>query len=126
MYINYGDVNFLEYGGCLIEERTDTEYNVIYLRPYDEDDLYQCAELTVDITDKWIDKDAVMKFGGMTEENFNPIHFAIDCIDYYGPEEFGADGSWGYQKDWRYMAKDDVKEVLRHRLIATDNLNIEW
>lgn len=132
IYKNYGDVNFLTYGGCLVDsDHSDTEFRIIYLRPYDDglpehDELYQCAEIMVDITDNWIDKDAVMKFGGMTEENFNPIHFAIDCIDYYGAENFGADGSWLYQKDWRHMTRDDVKEVLRHRVIATDNVNIEW
>lgn len=131
-YKNYGDVNFLTYGGCLVDsDHSDTEFRIIYLRPYDDgdpdhDDLYQCAEITVDITDSWIDKKQVMSFIGMTENEFDPIEFAIGCIDYYGPENFGADGSWGYQKDWRYMTRDDIKEVLRHRVIATDNINIEW
>lgn len=128
IYRNYGDVNFLDYGGCLIDtEHSDTEFDVIYLQPYDDEEgIYQCAELTVDITDSWIDREAVMKFGGMAEDDFNPIHFAEDCIDYYGPENFGADSSWGYKYDWMSMTKDEVKEVLRRRCIATDNIKIEW
>jgi hypothetical protein len=127
-YVNYGDYNFLDYGGCLVDsDHSDTEFRVLYLRPYDdEEDFYQCAELYVDIEDKWINKKSVMSFIGMTEENFDPIWYAIGCIDYYGPENFGADGSWGYQKDWENMTREEVKDALRHRCIATDNINIEW
>lgn len=127
-YVNYGDVNFLEWGGCLVDsDHSDTEFRIIYLRPYDDEkDMYQCAEVYVDITDSWIDRKRVMDFCGMTEETFNPIWFAIDCINYYGAENFGADGCWMYKYDWMHMTKEEVKDVLRHRVIATDNINIEW
>ena len=88
--------------------------------------MYQCAEVYVDITDSWIDRKRVMDFCGMTDETFNPIWFAIDCIEYYGAENFGADGCWMYKYDWTHMTKEEVKDVLRHRIIATDNINIEW
>lgn len=128
IYRNYGDVNFLTYGGCLVDsDHSDTEFRIIYLRPYDDEEgLYQCAEIIVDINDSWIDRSQVMKYGGVTEDDFDPVLFAIDCIEYYGPENFWADGCWMYQYDWRCMTREGVKEVLRNRVIATDNIEIEW
>ena len=124
MFINYGDRNFFEYGVLVDSEHSDTEFQILYCRPYDdEEDKYQFAECTVDITDSWIDKKAVMSFAGMNEENFNPIRFAIDCIEYYGVENFGGNS---YAYDFRNMNKESIKEILKHRLIASDNLDITW
>lgn len=123
MYENYGDKNFFEYGR-LVEVVNDNEFNIICCTPYDdEEDKYQFAECVVDITDSWIDRKAVMEYGGMTEDNFNAIHFAIDCISYYGVENFGG---MSYAYDYRNMNEADIKEILKHRLIANDNLDITW
>ena len=124
MFINYGDRNFFEYGILVDSEHSDTEFQILYCRPYDdEEDKYLFAECTVDITDSWIDKKAVMSFAGMKEENFDPIRFAIDCIEYYGVENFGANS---YVYDYRNMNEESIKEILKHRLIANDNLDITW
>lgn len=124
MYINYGDKNFFEYG-CLVDtEHSDTQIKIIYCRPYDdEEDKYLFAECEVDINDEWIDRKRVMDFGGMTEDKFDVIHFAIDCIEFYGVENFGAQS---YAYDYRDMNEESIKEILRHRLIANDNLDITW
>lgn len=124
MYINYGDKNFFEYGRLVDSEHSDTVLQVICCNPYpDEEDKYQFAECEVDINDMWIDKEAVMSYIGMTEETFNPIQYAIGCIDYYGAENFGA---LSYAYDWTNMKKADICEILKYRLIANDNLDIEW
>lgn len=89
MYKNYGDVNFFEYGR-LVQKESETEYRIIVCDPYqDQEDKYQFTKALIDITDSWIDKESVMNYGDMTEENFDPIHFALDCISYYGAQNFG-------------------------------------
>lgn len=126
MYINYGDRNFFE-NGCLVDtEHSDTEFPMILCMPYsDEDDLYQMAEVKVDITDDWIERDRVMDFIGMTEETYNPVQFAIGCTEYYSWEDFGARDCYP-NYDWRHMRKEDICEILKHRLIASDDLDIVW
>jgi hypothetical protein len=121
MYINYGDVNFFEYG-CLVDaEHSDTEIKVLYCRPYDDvEDLFLFADCEVDITDSWIDRKQVMDYLGMTEENFDAIQFAIGCIDYYGVENFSSPYG-GYR-----FSREDIEEQLKHYLIASDNLDITW
>ena len=126
MYINYGDYNFFEYGMLVDSEHDAFGYDMLYCRPYcDEEDLFQFARLYVCPNDTWIDRKAVMSYIGMTEEDFDEIMFAIGCVDYYGPEEFGAiDALAPY--DWRRMDRASIEEQLRHYLIANDNLDITW
>ena len=123
MYKNYGDVNFFEYGVLVDDEHSDTQFNMLLCRPYDdEDDLYQYNEVNIDITDSWIDKKGVMSFIGMDEDKFNPVMFAIGCTEYYSWDNFGQ----SYAYDWTHMHKKDICRILRHHMIASDNLNIEW
>lgn len=58
-----------------------------------------------------------MDFLGMDSDAFNPIEYAIGCIDYYGMVNFGA---CNYMYDYAHMGKEDIKEILKYRLIATD------
>ena len=125
MYINYGDRNFFEYGMLVDSEHSDTEFDIIFCRPYDdEEDLYQCGQVTVDINDSWIDKEEVESYIDSKKED-DPIQFAIGCLEYYGAENFGADDFWAYE-NWRYMTKESIYKKLRNYLIASDNLDIEW
>ena len=125
MYINYGDRNFFDYGMLVDSEHSDTEFDIIFCRPYDdEEDLYQCGQVTVDINDSWIEKEKVESYIGLKKED-NPIQFAIGCLEYYGAENFGADDFWVYE-NWRYMTKESICKKLRNYLIASDNLDIEW
>ena len=78
----------------------------------DEDDLYLFADCLVDIADDWIDRNAVMSYIGMTEDDFDPIQYAIGCIEYYGVENFSSPYD-GYQ-----FTENELKEKL-------DNLNIK-
>lgn len=126
MFTNYGDKNFFEHG-CLVDaEHSDTEFPMLLCRPYDdENDLYQMARVTVDITDDWIDRKAVMDFIGMTEKTFDPVDFAIGCTEYYSWSNFGAD-DYGVFWNWKQMRKKEICDILTGFMIASDNLNIEW
>lgn len=124
MYINYGDKNFFEKGVLVDNEHSDTVFQIIICNPYsDEENLYQFGEVEVDITDSWIDRKSVMDYIGMTEDKFDPIQYAIGCIEYYGAAEFGA---ISYAYDWMHMTKEDICDILKYRMIASDNLDIEW
>ena len=124
MYINYGDKNFFENGVLVDSEHQECEFNILWCRPYDEeDDLYQFSDLLVNINDNWIDRKAVMDFIGMRPENFNPVHYAIGCVDYYGPANFGAEC---YAYDWTRMTKKEICDILKYRMIASDNLDVCW
>lgn len=124
MYINYGDVNFFERGMLVDSDHSDTEYSILYCMPYDdEEDLYQFADCTVDITDSWINKQKVMSFLGMDDTTFDPILYAIGCIDYYGADNFGADN---LTYDWARMHRAEIEDILKYRSIASDRLDITW
>lgn len=121
MFINYGDINFFEYGVLIDDEHNENEYRVLYCMPFDDaDNLYLFAECDVDITDTWIDKNAVMSYAGMTDETFDPALYAIDCISYYGVENFSS------PYDGYTFTRAEICEKLKHYLIANDRLNIEW
>lgn len=119
MYLNYGDRNFFEYG-CLVDnDHEENEINILVCRPYDdEENLFQFAECQVDITDSWINRDSVMSFIGMSEEDFDDIQFAIGCIDYYGIENF-SDSTFGYD-----FTMEEIKDKLKYYLIDYSNLEI--
>ena len=124
MYVNYGDKDFFERGILVDAEHSDTEFPILYCMPYpDEEDLFQFGDCRVDITDSWIKKQDVMNYIGMKETKFDPVLFAIGCIEYYGAENFGASS---YAYDWRQMKRRDIEEMLKYRLIASDNLDITW
>lgn len=125
MYINYGDKNFFEHGVLIDNEHSNTVFDMLLCEPYfDTEDLYEFAHVQVDISDDWINIKAVKDYIGMTDETFNPIQFAIGCIEYYSWDNFGADG-YGVAYDWRHMTKDQIYKELKGYLIANDNLDIE-
>lgn len=119
-YTNFGDVNFFEYGCYVRSQNDDTTYDVIYCKPYDdEENLYQYAECYVDISDSWINKEEIMNFIGMEKmptKEVDCIHFAIGCIEYYGIDNF---------KDYNIptdMTKEEVLEELAKNNIYLDNV----
>lgn len=124
MYVNYGDKDFFECGILVEAGHSDTEFSILYCVPYpNEDDLFQFGDCKVDIADSWIKKQEVMNNIGMTEMTFNPVQFAIGCIEFYGAENFGAQS---YAYDWSQMKRLEIEEMLKYRLIAGDNLDSTW
>lgn len=116
MYKNYGDKNFLEYGVLVEEEKENETYNMIICRPYsDMENKYVYGLCYVDITDSWIEKNEVMDYIGMSEENFEPIQFAIGCTEYYGLENFGLffnDYTKGYTKEEIIEDMEEIKSCI--------------
>lgn len=128
MYRNYGDRDFFENGVLVDTEHSDTVFPMLLCRPYpDEEDLYQFGEVEVDLDDfkesGWGDRKVVMDYLGMTEETYDPVQFAIGCTEYFSWDNFWA-ASYAY--DWQRIDKRSICEILKHRLIASDNLDIVW
>ena len=117
---NYGDKDFFEYGILVDDlESTETVFDMLLCRPFsDKEDLFQFARVIVDTEDSWIDRAAVMSFAGMTEEDYDPLHFAIACTDYYSWDNFGAD----YSRDWQHMTKADVRRELQGYLQPVEEM----
>lgn len=112
MYKNYGDVNFLEYGLLVEEEKKNEIYKMIICRLYsDKENKYIYGSCYVDITDSWIEKNEVMDYIGMSEENFEPIQFAIGCIEYYSLEYFGLFGN-DYTKEEIIEDMEELKNYI--------------
>lgn len=88
-YESYGDVNPLEHGGQWVKKtEIDHEYSIVSITPYedktDEKDLYSILFSTcvIDITDSWIDKDAVTDYADTPKDNEEV--YALDILSYYG------------------------------------------
>lgn len=119
MYKNYGDYDFFKYGTLVEEEKKDEIYNIILCRPYfDDNNVFKYGKATVDITEDWLDKNQIMDYIGITEENFNSIQFAIGCTEYYNLVNFGL-----YESNY---TREEIKENLKNYEISSDNLHIIW
>jgi len=126
MYKNYGDVDFFQWGVLVDDEHEENVYEMLLCRPYDDkEDLYQFGHVTVDITDKWIDKERVMLYIGMTNKTFDPIRYAIGCTDFYSWENFDII-DYSFEHDWTRCTRKEIENQLRKYIIATDNLEITW
>lgn len=95
---NYGDINFMEYGGCLIKKDDYPDcFHVLSLttKIYDYKGKYKkpmiVAKCYIDLPD-WISTD-VNSFAGYPKE-YKPqttdekMSYCVDLIDYYGIHEF--------------------------------------
>lgn len=121
MFINFGDRNFFEYGILIDSEHSDTEFKILYCRPFDDaENLFYFADCEVNITENWLDKKSIMEYIGMTEENFDAALFAVGCVEYYGAENFSS------PYDGYMFTAEEIKERLKYYLIANDNLDITW
>ena len=114
MYNNYGDVNFFEYGR-LVEKAEDINcFNVLVCNyVYDCTDPERCFQFDVcyiDISDNWIDIDAIEDYAGCSKEN-EPELFALACIEYYGTENFGGTC---YYDESQFYTKNEVLNSLKY------------
>ena len=127
MYKNYGDKNFFEYGR-LVEQINDHEFEVLVCegaQPYEDDvriEVFPYAHCTVNINDNWIDKEKIFSFNGMTEDTFNPILYALDCIQYYGVENFG--GHYDYPD--RVGVEQTLNWLYQNKRLDISNMYTDW
>lgn len=123
MYVNYGDKNFFEHGRIVDAEHEEDVIHILCCEPYpDEADRFQFGECAVDVMDSWIDQKAVMRFIGMNEETYDPVRFALGCVDYYSWDNFGA-MDYGCSYNWQDVDRENILKELRHYLIASDGLD---
>lgn len=105
---NYGDVDFFEYGTLVFQE-SETEFRILRCLPYsDHEDMFQFADLHVDISDTWIDREEVERYADCNRET-EPLRYAIACTDSYDWDNFGAySNPW----DWHHMTRPEIMEIL--------------
>lgn len=124
MYVNYGDKDFFEHGRLVDAEHEDNVYDILCCNPYpNEPDQFQFGHCRVDITESWIDREAVMGYIGMTQKDYDPVWLALGCVGYYSWDNFGA-ADYGCGYDWRQMDRDSICEILKGCLIAYDNFEV--
>lgn len=90
-FSNLGDVNFAD-GGCLVAKNGENSYVVVkcdYLWDAEEP-TWVLTEDYIDITDDWIDREAVEKFADCDRDT-EPEFFARAVIDYYGTQSYGEE-----------------------------------
>lgn len=101
-YANYGDVNFMLYGGTFVREDELGDYDVIVLENVaqrdgayeDAERKYYLAEAHVDLADGWIDYESVGETYGISvdrwSDEYDPKQIAYACVGYYGAHKFGG------------------------------------
>lgn len=87
----FGDVNPMEHGGGFWKKGfTDESFEIILWIPSENiEDTGHFHSLLVETSDDWIDQQAVASYGDMKGATAD-INFALDCIGYYGVENFGG------------------------------------
>ena len=119
MWTNYGDVNFIEHGGCQVKKtysdeeikrypRLNSTYDVFFV--YREDETIIATLCTVDVDDSWINLEDVLypigledrineKYGGL-----QPDFFAKECVETLGYMEFSPI----FYKDSIYLTEEEL------------------
>lgn len=139
---NYGDINFIEHGGCLVRE-TDREdcFHVIWLNAYvyDYKGKYKTpmmvAKCYVDLSG-WLDNETLHAINTFTGDpsDFIPktleekMWYAVDLIDYYGIAEFEPDfpsetGCSHYGFTWDKII---VGKTIAQRFLKENGVPVKW
>lgn len=139
---NFGDVDFLEYGGCLVRE-TDREdcFNVIWLATEitDYKGKYKnpmiVAKCYVDLSG-WLDNETLHSINTFTGDpsDFVPktleekMQYAVDLIAYYGIAEFEPDfpsetGCSNYGFTWNRII---VGKTIAQKFLKENDVPYKW
>lgn len=139
---NFGDVDFLEYGGCLVRE-TDREdcFNVIWLATEitDYKGKYKTpmmvAKCYVDLSG-WLDNETLHSINTFTGDpsDFVPktleekMQYAVDLIAYYGIAEFEPDfpsetGCSNYGFTWNRII---VGKTIAQKFLKENDVPYKW
>jgi len=112
-WANYGDLN-PEHGSVFLKKEGDDFRIIKTVEVFDTIDPEKCLvieDVLIDISDSWIEKDQVLSFIGGDETTPDEV-FAVACLDYYGPENFGGD----YITDWsqvNFMTLEELIEAIK-------------
>lgn len=142
---NYGDINFLEYGGCLVREDRKNCFEVIWLNTditdYDYKGKYKKPMM---IARCYIDLDCWLRINNDEKKSFNKccgykedyvpyslnekMFYCTDLIGYYGIQEFEPDfpeetgcGPYGFTYD-----KIIVGKTIVQRFLKENGVPVEW
>jgi hypothetical protein len=118
-WVNYGDVNPIEHGGIFVKEENETTFRIVKLQFVDDDGKNLLLDLNVDISDSWIEKEAVMNYAGISEadEDFS-VNFAIACTEFYSPGNFGCHENI-------YLTLEESEEHLKQYDISKEHFRAE-
>lgn len=135
---NFGDMNFMQYGGCLVKEADYPEhYNVLWLEPeiFDYEGKYKkpmmVAKCYVDLSD-WLNENEniderkeLNKFNGYPEDYIpeslhDKMMYCCDLIGYYGitnydpefPIETGC-GPYGFTWEEIIVGKQIAQRFMK-------------
>lgn len=88
MYVNYGDVSPLEYGGIWLNRDRNAEqaFAFVQLDIIDDTGDYVIQSGYVDTSDTWLDKKSVKQACDTPDNDI--IRLALDYINYYGSYQF--------------------------------------
>lgn len=99
---SFGDVNPLLYDGEWVRMIGEKQYQVVCVTPVDEKTI-RITDSVVDLTDEWIDIDAIKKFTG---DNGNDEYgIANDAVYYWGYIQFSGN-------EYDYNDESEVKKHL--------------
>jgi len=85
-YVNIGDINYMEHGGNFIKQLSENEFYSVSIKYIENENMFKIEYATIDITDTWINKVAVMSYAGMDEVEFkyNKSFYVSSILSYYG------------------------------------------
>ena len=99
----YGDVNPIEHGGVWMRQDTETCYQVVTVKPYDDiESQWLVTDSYIDMSDSWIDRLRVASYVGCHRDDIT----AMDVVSYYG--EYHCNGSMD-----KLYSRQDVKKWIR-------------
>lgn len=103
LYENYGDINPLVHGGVWVKQINETTFSIIENVP----GTNRLKNMEVDISSTWIERESVMSFIDMTEEDFDALWFAVGCSHFYGVDNFG--------QSYECVSEEELIEQLNTR-----------
>ena len=96
LYINYGDINPLDYEGLWLRKTADNEYCYVRVENsswYENDEIpmYTLSNGFIDTVASWIDRESVINYAQLDKNiDSNSAEYAIACLEYYGNQEFSS------------------------------------
>lgn len=103
---NYGDVNPIQHGGFwATQDQINSNCYYVLANEPQENDMHVFNDMYFDLSDNWIDWDAVESSTSKTED---PIQKCQNLFWHYGFAEFG---------DSKKISTKELKEILnRHKI----------
>ena len=100
--------------GRLLEKTKDKNcFNVLVCNYVfdctDSERCFQFDDCYIDISDDWINVEAVESYADCNKEN-EPIQFVLACIDYYGVENFGGTE---YYTEEQLKTENEIRDILK-------------